>query len=335
MATIHDVARKAQVSIATVSRVVNDTRFVDPGIKKRVLAAMRDLDYRPNFIARGLRQRSTYMIGLVVNDNSNPFYAEVARAIEDAGYAAGYSVILCNSDLSDEKQNSYVDVLLSRQVDGMVLVSGPTLNATLERILHANVPVVIANNEVKGLPVDEVAVDTEQGGYMAAEYLLRLGHRRIGCIAGPHDEIAKTQRVVGFCRALTEAGIELGPDAFAYGDGRYDSGRKCMHELLQRKLDLSAVFVFDDLMTIRALNLLLTSGIRVPADISLIGFDDILYASAMVPSITTIAQPIADIGTECMRLLLERIQQPDKPLSSVVLSTKLVERASCRAVTER
>ncbi|MBO0783183.1 MAG: LacI family DNA-binding transcriptional regulator, partial [Ktedonobacteraceae bacterium] len=180
MATIHDVAHKAQVSIATVSRVINGTRFVDPATKERVLSAMRDLDYRPNFVARNLRRHSSRMIGLVVSDNSNPFYAEVARAIEDAGYAEGYSVILCNSDVSAEKQRNYVDILLSYQVDGLIILSGLNVLNVLERILSSRVPIVVANNEIEGLRVDEVVVDSLRGGCLAAEYLLRLGHRRIG-----------------------------------------------------------------------------------------------------------------------------------------------------------
>jgi LacI family transcriptional regulator len=331
MVTIHDVAHKAQVSTATVSRVINGTRFVDPTIKKRVHSAMRELGYRPNLVARGLRQRSTRMIGLVIQDNSNPFFAELARAVEDAGFAEGYSVILCNSDLSDEKRSTYIDLLLSRQVDGLMLIA-PGTSEEIERILAVNVPVVIANYEKEGAGVDEVVVDTEHGGYLAGEYLLRLGHRRIGCIANVSDRLQWTKRTAGFYRALAEAGISPDERTIAYGDGRYESGRRAMHELLSRKLDLSAAFVFDDLMALGALNVLLTCGFEVPKDMSLIGFDDILYASAVVPALTTIAQPIAEIGRACMRLLLERIHNPAKEPTRIVLPTRLVERASCRAI---
>jgi LacI family transcriptional regulator len=331
MVTIHDVAHKAQVSTATVSRVINGTRFVDPTIKKRVRSAMRELGYRPNLVARGLRQRSTQMIGLVLQDNSNPFFAELARAVEDAGYAEGYSVILCNSDLSDEKRSIYIDLLLSRQVDGLALIAPGSLEE-IERIVDANVPVVIANYEKEGAGVDEVVVDMEHGGYLAGAYLLRLGHRRIGCIAHETDRLQKTQRTVGFYRALAEAGITPDPLTIAYGDGRYESGRRAMHELLSRNLDLSAVFAFDDLMALGALNVLLTCGIQVPREMSLIGFDDILYASAVVPALTTIAQPIAEIGRESMRLLLERIRHSEKEPTRVVLPTRLIERSTCHAI---
>jgi LacI family transcriptional regulator len=183
MTTIHDVASKAEVSIATVSRVVNGNRPVHPDIRERVLKAVEELDYRPNYLARGLRQSNTCMIGLIIPDNSNPFYAELARAIEDAGFAAGYSVILCNSDLSEEKQQAYVDVLLSHKVDGVILINMllPPFQS-LERIVAENIPIVIANIDTLVPDMDQVMVDSQRGGYLAGQYLLRLNHRRIGYI---------------------------------------------------------------------------------------------------------------------------------------------------------
>src|SRR5579864_572425 len=170
MTTIRDVASKAEVSIATVSRVVNGNRPVHPNIRDRVLKAIQELDYRPNYLARGLRQRNTCMIGLIIPDNSNPFYAEVARAIEDAGFASGYSVILCNSDLSGEKQQAYVDVLLSHKVDGVILIDlESTVPKALERILAEHIPVVLTNIDVLVPNVDLVMADNHQGGYLAGQ----------------------------------------------------------------------------------------------------------------------------------------------------------------------
>ena len=333
MTTIRDVANKAGVSIATVSRVVNGNRPVHPEIRERVLKAVEELDYRPNFLARGLRQSNTCMIGLIIPDNSNPFYAELARAIEDAGFAQGYSVILCNSDLSDEKQQAYVDVLLSHKVDGVILVNIEcTVPKVLERILAEHIPVVLTNTEALESSVDQVMADNHQGGYLAGQYLLRLNHRRIGCISfQPHPY--QSLRIIGFQQALSEAGIELTPEDFAIGDGRYDSGYKAMQELLQRRPDLTAVFVFNALMALGAINALRAQGIRVPEDLSLIGYDNIFYASASEPALTTIAQPIAAMGQECIALLLERIQQPDKQPTKITLPVQLIERASCRRLS--
>jgi LacI family transcriptional regulator len=331
MTTIRDVASKAEVSIATVSRVVNGNRPVLSDVRDRVLKAIRELDYRPNYLARGLRQRNTCMIGLIIPDNSNPFYAELARAIEDAGFAAGYSVILCNSDLSEEKQQAYVDVLLSHKVDGVILIDikGAESNA-LEHILAENIPAVLANIEKPVPTVDQVIVDHHQGGYLAGHYLAGLNHQRIGCITIPQPDSYQSYRIVGFRQALSEVGIELTTEDFAMGNGRYENGYEAMQELLQRRPDLTAVFVFNDLMALGAMNALHAQGIRVPEDISIIGYDNIFYASTFEPALTTIAQPIAAIGQECIARLLERIHQPEKQPVHTSLAVELIERSSCR-----
>jgi LacI family transcriptional regulator len=306
MVTIRDVAIKAEVSIATVSRVVNGNRPVQPEIRDRVLKAIEELDYRPNYLARGLRQHTTSMIGLLIPDNSNPFYAEAARAIEDAGFAAGYGVILCNWDLSEEKLKAYLDVLTG------------------------NIPVVLANAELLTSTIDQVMADGYQGGYAAGQYLLRLNHRCIGCIDVSSSFTRETSRMVGFRQALSEKGIEQTADHLAFGNGRYDSGYKAMQELYQRCPDLTAVFVFNDLMALGAMNALRTLGIRVPEDLSIIGFDNIFYDSTSEPTLTTIAQPIAAIGQECIAQLLERMHLPAKEPVKSILPVELIERASCR-----
>jgi LacI family transcriptional regulator len=334
MTTIHDVASKAGVSISTVSRVVNSNRPVRPDIRERVLQAVQELGYRPNYLARGLRRRNSSMIGLIVPDNSNPFYAEVARAIEDAGFAAGYTVILCNTDLSDEKQQAYVDVLLSHQVDGVILINMQlTTPKVLEDLQSEKIPVILTNATIHIPTVDQVMVEDYQGGYLAGQYLLRLNHRRIGCIALFKTFSYEVTRINGFRQALMDAGIELAEEAFTIGNGRYDSGYQAMLELHQRCPDLTAVFVFNDLMALGAMNALRAQGIRVPEDISIIGYDNIFYSSTFEPALTTIAQPIASIGQECMAKLLARIQEPEKPHVHITLPVELIERSSCRCLT--
>lgn len=335
MATIRDVASKAEVSIATVSRVVNGNRPVHPEIRERVLKAIEELDYRPNYLARGLRQHTSGMIGLIIPDNSNPFYAELARAIEDAGFASGYSVILCNTDLSDEKQQAYIDVLLSHQVDGVLFIDIEHIKPKgLERVQAERIPVVHLNTTTIIPNVDQVMVDDRQGGYLVGKYLLSLNHRRIGCIylSTPHG--LESLRIVGFREALAEAGVTLPLEHFALGNGRYESGYQAMQTLLQCRLNVTAVFVYNDLMALGAMNALHAQGLRVPQDISLVGYDNIFYASTFEPALTTIAQPITRIGQACVALLLERIQQPDKPSTHITLPVELIERASCRPYGE-
>lgn len=333
MTTIRDVASKAEVSIATVSRVVNSNRPVHPDIRERVLKAVEELDYRPNYLARGLRQRTTCMIGMIIPDNSNPFYAEVARAIEDAGFAAGYSVILCNSDLSYEKQQAYLDVLLSHKVDGVIFIDiENVIPKGLERIQAEHTPFIHLNTDTFISTVDQIMVDNHHGGYLAGQYLLRLNHRHIGCINFSKSYAHESSRIVGFRQALAEGGIELTAEDLAAGNGRYEDGYKAMQELLHRLPDLTAVFVFNDLMALGAMNAIRAQGLRVPEDISVIGFDNIFYASAFEPGLTTIAQPIVAIGQECITQLLERIHLPEKPPTHIKLPVELIERSSCRCL---
>src|SRR5260370_3099261 len=271
------------------------------------------------------------MIGLIIPDNSNPFYAEVARAIEDAGFAAGYSVILCNSDLSEEKQQAYIDVLLSHKVDGMILIDikGADSKAR-EHILAEKITAVLANIETPVSTMDQVMVDNHRGGYLAGQYLLDLNHRHIGCITLLQPDSFRSYRIVGFRQAVSEVGRELTTEDFAFGNVRYESGYVAMQELRQRCPDLTAVYFVNDLMDLGAMNALHAQGIRVPEDISIIGYDNIFYASTFEPALTTIAQPIAAIGQECIARLLERIHQPEKQPAHTTLPLELIEPSSFR-----
>lgn len=331
MPTIRDVAFHAQVSTSTVSHVINGTRFVDPATKERVQATIRLLGYQPNSLARSLRRGTTNTIALIVPDNSNAFFADLARAIEDAGFAAGYSVILCNSDGSQEKEAAYIDRLLSKQMDGFILISSGQTEEPLHMIIQAKVPVVVVDREVGGLQVDQVLSDNDQGGYLVGRYLTSLGHRQVGCITGLPDLQVTIDRLAGFRRALREVQAELSIHAMVSGDFRYTSGQSAMSELLKRNLQLTAVFAMNDLMALAALRTLQDARIRVPEDISIIGFDNITLSNLVSPTITTIAQPVKEIGQTCVDLLLQRIQQEEPGTESlrIVLPTTLVTRESC------
>jgi len=330
--TIREVAGHANVSTTTVSHVINDTRFVEPETEERVRRAIAQLGYRPNLLARSLRRQETRTVGLLVPDNSNPFFAEVARVIEDGGFAEGYSVILCNSDLSDAKQAAYLEVLLSKRVDGVLLVSSVAQREPLEHVLAAGIPVVVVDRDVPDLPVDQVLVANDDGGYLAGQYLVQRGHRRIACITGINDETPSSGRVIGFRRALAEAGIALPPTAVVRGNERYAGGEEAMGELLRRDLGLTAVFVFNDVMAIGALTALRRAQLPVPDAISLIGFDNIVQSAATMPALTTVAQPVAELGQTSIRLLMSRILQPGEPCSRITLPTHLIERESVRDV---
>ncbi len=336
MATIRDVAKKAGVSVSTVSHVVNETRFVSEETSTRVLAAMEELKYQPNRLARSLRRKDkrTHTIGLLIPDSTNPFFAEVLRGVEDASFDAGYNVILCNSDDNPDKELNYIDVLLSKQVDGIVLVSAGAHEESLELLSRRQGTAVVVDREFDGSDLDSVVVDNERGGYDATRYLIDLGHRRIGCITGPSLLTPSAGRIQGYRRALAEAQIPLDKTLIVPGDFRPQSGYASAKKLLKLIPPPTAIFACNDMMAIGALGAINQDGLKVPADLSLIGFDDITLASYSIPPLTTIAQPSHEMGLLATELLLQRLLDPSAPPRRVLLYPSIVVRESCQ-VQER
>src|SRR5919205_779993 len=207
MATIREVAESAGVSYATVSHVINNTRVVTQETRERVLAAMAALNYHPNALARSLRQGKTNTIGLVLPDSANPFFAEISRGIEAEAFKKGYSVFLCNTELDVRRELFYVDVLSNKQVDGIIFVAAGDQADSLDFLLRQNMSVVMIDRDLPNVQVDAVLTDHQLGGYLATRHLIELGHRRIACIAGPSSITPGAERVIGYRRALEEAGL--------------------------------------------------------------------------------------------------------------------------------
>jgi LacI family transcriptional regulator len=331
-ATMHDVAVRAGVSKSTVSHVLNGTRFVEPETEARVRQAIRELGYRPNLLARSLRRQETSTIGLIVPHIASPFWAELAYAVERTGSASGYGVLLGNSNWSTDQERDYVRMLLAKQLDGIVLALTRANDADLSDVIAAEVPVVVINEIPGGAPVSAVVVDDYRGGYMAGQYLARLGHRRAGCITSPSDSKA-CLRAAGFRKAFADAGVLLPDAAFVTGDFEYASGATGIEELLQRDSQLTAVFTANDSMAMGVLKRLYRIQRRVPEDISVVGFDNISFTTAVTPEMTTVAQPIAEIGAEVIRLLIDQITHRSIGPQTVVLQPTLIERESCRTIT--
>jgi LacI family transcriptional regulator len=327
--TIKDVALAASVSITTVSHVINNTRFVDPATRERVLRAMDELGYHPNFLARSLRKGFSKTIGLIVPDAANLFFAEVARKIEDYGYHQGYSVILGNSDNDPEKQSNYINTLLAKRVDGVIFISSGGEVKDLARFADNQVPIVVADRDVPLELADVVLLDNEQAGYNATRFLIGLGHRRIACITGPFNLSPSMERRDGYYRAMREANLPISPDSIIPGDFRFQGGEQVMESLLTLKPRPEAVFVFNDMMAIGAIAAVRKAGLAIPDDISIIGFDDIQLASAVTPSLTTVAQPIDDIARCATDLLIQRVGgKRDGENQRIILQAVLIERES-------
>ncbi|HSL31687.1 MAG TPA: LacI family DNA-binding transcriptional regulator [Anaerolineales bacterium] len=328
MATIREVAESAGVSYATVSHVINNTRVVSQETRERVLAAMSALNYRPNALARSLRQGKTNTMGLVLPDSANPFFAEISRSIEDEAFKKGYSVFLCNTELDLERELFYVDVLSKKQVDGIIFVAAGDQADSLDYLVHRNLPVVMIDRDVPNVDVDAVLTDHQLGGFLATRHLLELGHTRIACIAGPSSITPSAERIIGYRNALEQAGLAYDENLVLRGDYHAQSGLEITHAILQMKPRPTAIFALNDLMALGALRAAAEAGCSVPGDLAIVGYDDLELAHFTNPPLTTIAQPKKEIGAQAVRLLIDRMSQKSSPPRRLVLPPELIIRRS-------
>jgi len=330
--SIREVAKKAETSTATVSHVINKTRFVSEELTNRVKVAILELGYQPNEIARGLRRGGSKTIGLILPDNSNPFFAELARYITDIGFENDFSVILCNSNEDLDREAIFINTLVAKQVEGIIFIASHASSNHSGILKSRNIPSVVIDRDISVAIGDVVLVNNEQGGYQATNYLIQLGHRKIGCISGPSTLTPSADRVKGYKRALQEAKIKSRREYIHVGNFLPKSGDIAMSLLLALNDRPTAVFVCNDMMAIGAKHRIELASLRVPEDISIVGFDDILFASTMTPALTTIAQPVKEMAVKATSLLIDRIQngRSKSDMKRIVLDTHLVIRNSCR-----
>jgi LacI family transcriptional regulator len=332
---MRDVAERAGLSVTTVSHVINNSRTVSDASRQRVLQAMEELDYRPNALARSLRRQQTNTIGMIVPDSANPFFAEIARAIEDASFAQNYSVILCNSEGDLEKQRTYTNVLIEKRVAGILFVAAGISTELINDLWRRRVPLVVIDREVPGVEVDTVLTNHAQGGRLATQHLINLGHRRIACISGSSQLSPSSERVTGYRDALKANELALDEDLVVRGDFQYESGYEATHQLLRRETPPTAIFACNDLMAVGCISAAAELGYDVPIDLSVVGFDDVRLASFTNPLLTTVAQPKHEISRLATEMLLERIGDPDARPRFARLDTELRLRNSTAAPPER
>jgi LacI family transcriptional regulator len=326
--TIRDVATRAGVSSTTVSHVINDTRPVSADLRSRVEAAMAELGFQPNALARSLRRKRTHTLGLIVPDSANPFFAEVGRGIEDTSFANGFSVILCNSDGDPARELLYMDLLVQKQVDGVLFVPTGDQARLAATLRTRNIPVVVIDRDVPDAPIDRVHIDNVAGGYLATRHLLDLGHRRIGYIGGPPHLSPVPHRNAGYRQALQEAGLTVDEGLVIDGNFRDVGGYEGAQALLALADPPTAIFAGNDLMAIGALAASREAGVAVPDELSIVGFDDIHLAGYINPPLTTIAQPKYELGVIAAELLFARLAQSDLPPQRRLLQAQLVVRQS-------
>lgn len=308
MVTIRDVAERAEVSVATVSHVINGTRKVAPDTAARVRRAMEELDYQPNAVAQSLRTRTTHVIGVLVSDITNQFFATLVRGAEDAAVAAGYSVIVCNSDEDPSKEDSYVRLLLRRKMDGLLIApvrdgASPAVQELTER----RMPFVFIDRKTAGVSVDAVLSDNVGGAYRATRHLIERGHRRIGIVLGIPEATTTEERLAGYRQALEQAGVPFSEDLVAWGGYRIEGGRQAAVQLLSRPDSPTAIFSTNNLMTVGVLQELFNRGIKIPEGMAVVGFDDLEWAELVHPSLTVVAQRPYEMGHRAVELLLERL----------------------------
>ena len=307
MATIKDVAAWAKVSVATVSHVVNGTRKVAPATIQRVRQAMKELDYHPNAVAQSLRTQKTNVIGTVISDITNPFFATLIRGAEDAAIEAGYSLIVCNSDESLEKEDRYVRLLQRRQIDGLLISPvGDGTRSVVHELPKWKIPFVFVDRRVEEIPSDVVLSDNVQGAYQATKHLIEQGHCLIGLILGIKGATTTEERLAGYRKALDEAEISVSEELIAYGGYRQEGGRTTTEEFLSLPKPPSAIFSTNNLMTIGVLKTLARRKIAVPQAMAVVSFDDLDLGELLQPPLTSVTQNPYEIGKIAMGILLAR-----------------------------
>ncbi|MCX6628408.1 MAG: LacI family DNA-binding transcriptional regulator [Candidatus Solibacter sp.] len=329
-ATIKDVARESGVNTSTVSRALNNQYGVNCQTRAHILSVAGRLNYRPNRVAQGLVTGRSHTLGLLVSDIRNPFFAEVARGAEDAARAAKCDVVLCNSDLDPEKQLRYIGSLLEKRVDGILMNSVAMLDREQQaRLAGCGVPIVLLNRSAPNRAFSTVCSDNAAGGRIAAQYLLDLGHRNIAHLTGPRQHGNLGDRGRAFAQALKAANPPVHPVVL---HGRFDfgGGWELTKRLLADHRGVTAIFAGNDFMACGAVRAILDRGLRIPGDISLIGFDDIQLSSVIHPPLTTIHQPKYEIGRAAVEILLRLAREDgDRAPEHRLLGVHLIERESC------
>jgi len=338
MPTIRDVAKKAGVSVATVSYVINGTRNVVPETAARVRAAMEELRYHPNAVAQSLRTRVTHVIGAVISDISNPFFATLIKGAENCARKNGYSLLICNTSEKLENELVYLQLLSRKRVDGMIIAPTGKSDKMIKDLIDRGMQIVFIDRKVDGVSAPAVVSENEQGAYQATQYLIEQGHQRIGIVLGLPSVSTTAERLTGYRRALAAAGITEDQSLVVYGHSQVGGAREASMRLLDCTDRPTAMFATNNLMTIGLMMAIRDLGLSCPQDVSVIGFDDFDWAAAFAPPLTTVAQDPYKIGTTAVDLLVKRITRArnanevkgESPVEIRVLTSFLVRNSVSR-----
>ncbi len=326
MATISDIAKKANVAISTVSYVINNTKNVKPETRDRILKIIEEMDYEPRVVARSLKTKKSLTIGIIVPDIANMFFIGIIRGIEDVANKFGYSVILCNTDEDTEKEKKYLNTLISKDIDGLIFVgTGKNQNILEDRL---NISIVVVDRKL-GEGFNSITVDNIRGGFLATDYLIRKNGTEVLLLTGPLSINTYFDRMKGYMEALQLNGQVYNELLVHQTSVSHEGGYKAIEDILGKGVkQFKSVFASNDLIALGAIKALTKRGIKVPEDVAIVGYDDIPAASIHTPSLTTVMQPQYVMGEKAMELLLEQIKGRLMKARQVVLKPDLIIRES-------
>ena len=328
MTTIKDVAEKAGVSVATVSRVLNNKPFVSDKMREHVMGVIAEVNYQPDAVARGLRTKSTRIISLVIPDINNPYFPEVARGVESVADRYEYIVVLCNTDRKQKREINFYEKLMMQRVEGIIVNPSNSSEEEIEILSRLDMPVVLISSQSEFENFDIVMVDNVEGAKLAVNHLIEYGHRKIGLLGGSRDVSSSQKRYDGFIEALQTAGIEIKQNFITEDSLDNEGGYRCAKQLLAQKEKPTAMFATNDTMAIGALSAIHEAGLRIPDDISLIGFDDLSFSKMTYPKLTTIRQPKFKTGEVAAEQLFKHLISPNQyiPPQKIILDHELIIR---------
>ncbi len=322
MATMKDVARLADVSITTVSHVINGTRYVSPELTERVNTAIEELSYHPDPIAQGLSKGKSQMIALMVSDISNPFFPHIARGVEDYTREKEFNLILSNTDENSQQERQNISLLKSKRVDGFIISPTDEGHEELRELLYEKIPLVIIDRKMEDLEIDQVYSDNRDGGYQATQHLVDRGHKDIGIILEYSGISSFNERLEGYKKALADNGIKVRQDLIRQAGMEVEGAYETARTLLNENPEVSAIFSTNDLMTEGILLYFKEVGVRCPEEVALVGFDDPNWAASFNPAITAVAQQPYEMGYQAAKLLFEQLRGEGEPRKPRILELK-------------
>jgi LacI family transcriptional regulator len=339
--TVKDIALKAGVSTATVSLVLNNkpSRISDK-TRERIISIAREENYKPNQIAASMLTRKTRTVGLIVPDMSNPFFNKMAIGVERYAYTLGYNILLCNIDDRSDKCFDYLNNLAGRCVDGIILIPPIDTNKKNSKIMlqifnESKIPMVLLDRAVQNVFCDFITLDNKQGGYLATEYLLKLGHRRVGCITSPAETYSGRKRLAGYKEAISLYKLPIEDDLIFYGDYHTYSGEAGARVLIGN--GATAIFACNDMMAIGVYRYALANNIKIPDDLSIVGFDNIPLCDIMRVPLTSVDQPAELMGKRAFEILMDKItgnEEMEGP-QNYYFSPSIVERSSTKTYNKQ